>query len=240
VNHLKKSISRWGVGTQKAHGGFWSGPDRWSPGVLIEHKWENAMTVDQRSWGIRRNIQLEDVLTPEDILTLLVSTVSCGGNMLVNVGPTKEGTIIPIFEERLRQMGTWLKTNGEAIYATVPWTHQNDSLASATPVWYTSGKDSLDGFVYALVIGWPVNGTLTLGSARANPGVTKIEFLGLKGSDLEYNQIEGGLQIQFPQASQVLAECSNCNWVYGLKMSNLEPVFDNYENNIEVDILYMN
>lgn len=196
------------------------------------------MTVDQRSWGIRRNIQLDDVLTPQDILTLLVSTVSCGGNMLVNVGPTKEGTIIPIFEERLRQMGTWLKTNGEAIYATVPWTHQNDSLASDTPVWYTAGKDNLEEFVYALVIGWPANGTITLGSTRAIAGATKIEFLGLEGSDLKYNQIDTGLQVQFPQSSQVLTECGNgCQWVYALKMNNVEPVF---ENEADIDILYLN
>jgi len=34
---------------------------------------------------------------------------SCGGNMLINVGPTKDGRIVPIFEERLRGLGGWLK-----------------------------------------------------------------------------------------------------------------------------------
>ncbi len=42
----------------------------------------------------------------------------------MNVGPTKEGTISPIFQERLLQIGTWLETNGDAIYETIPWAYQ--------------------------------------------------------------------------------------------------------------------
>jgi alpha-L-fucosidase len=49
------------------------------------------------------------------------------------VGPTKEGIITPIFEERLRLLGAWLNDNGQAIYKTKPWTYQNDTLYSG--VW---------------------------------------------------------------------------------------------------------
>jgi alpha-L-fucosidase len=49
------------------------------------------------------------------LLLTLAQTVSNGGNLLVNVGPTKEGIIPVIMQERLKQMGQWLNTNGEAV-----------------------------------------------------------------------------------------------------------------------------
>ena len=205
-------------------------------GVLIDHKWENAMTVDSDSWGIRRNIQLSEVLTPEDILTLIVSTVSCGGNILINVGPTKEGTIIPIFQERLKQIGSWLRVNGEAIYETTPWVHQNDTLAKENPVWYTAGKGDLAGAVYALVIGWPEGDSITLGSVNALSKATTIKFIGLNDANLDFEQTADGLNIKFPSLSSVLNGCgSGCQWVFVLKMENVAPVTE--ENFVKIDLI---
>jgi len=63
-----------------------------------------------------------------------ISVDSCGGNLLINVGPTGDGRIPAIFEERLLQFGSWMSVNQEAVYATRPWRYQNDTV---TPyVWY--------------------------------------------------------------------------------------------------------
>ncbi|XP_044270191.1 alpha-L-fucosidase-like [Tribolium madens] len=147
---------RWGSNTMCTHGGFYTCSDRYNPGFLLPRKWENAMTVDGPSWGYRRNAMISDILTPSELITTLVETVSCGGNILINVGPTKEGTISPIFQQRLMQLGTWLSINGDAIYDSSPWTAQNDT--SPAPIWYTAKNET----VYAIVLEWPTKNVVTL------------------------------------------------------------------------------
>lgn len=118
---------RWGNETLGRHGSVYTVQDRFNPGVLQKHKWENAMTIDKNSWGYRPDAPLSDYYGTQYLIDQLVSTVSCGGNLLLNVGPAKDGTINPIFEERLREIGGWLAVNGGAIYNSRPWTYQNDT-----------------------------------------------------------------------------------------------------------------
>lgn len=47
----------------------------------MHHKWENAFTVDSGSWGYRRNMQIREILTIEELLQQIVTTVSCGGEI---------------------------------------------------------------------------------------------------------------------------------------------------------------
>ena len=64
-------LSRWGRGCAQKHGGFYSGPDRFVPGHVMEHKFEDAMTVDKESWGIRRNININDIYRIEELIGLI-------------------------------------------------------------------------------------------------------------------------------------------------------------------------
>jgi len=76
---------------------------------------------------------------------------------LLDIGPTHDGLIPIIQEERLMQIGSWLQINGDAIYSTSPWRVQNDSASQ--DVWFTAGKD---GALYAIFWDWPSNNQLQL------------------------------------------------------------------------------
>jgi len=182
---------RWGNGDSCLHGGYYTCDDRYNPGVLQPHKWENALTIDRNSWGFRRNADINDMLSIEELLFQLASTVACGGNMLLNVGPTSEGTIIPVFEERLRQIGAWLKVNGESIYSSVPWRAQNDTAADT---WYTKSRK---GDVYAIVLSWPSDSVVRLTEPVLTSSTTMV-MVGLEDYDLKFSRQGGYVNIELP------------------------------------------
>ncbi|CAG2100456.1 unnamed protein product [Medioppia subpectinata] len=180
---------RWGPGAHGKHGDFFNFQDRYNPGVIQKHKWENAMTLDKKSRGYRREAKSEDYLSIHDLLTTLAKTISCGGNLLINIGPSHDGVIKPVFEDRLRDLGHWLSINGEAIYESKPWTHANDTK--------TAGKEKT---VYSIVLFWPKNNDLELGSLD-HKTVQSIQLLG-DNTDLTFKAGSGtSTHITFPYIS---------------------------------------
>ncbi|XP_063225982.1 alpha-L-fucosidase-like [Bacillus rossius redtenbacheri] len=210
---VKSSVvanDRWGKGVKCKHGDFYTCRDHYNPGHLIRHKWENCDTVDKNSWSFRRNARLADYHSVEELLARLVSTVSCNGNYLLNVAPTKEGVIPPVYEERLRQLGAWLALNGEAIYSTEAWSHQKD--AASPGVWYTKSKDGSS--VFALVLQWPKNNVLHLGSPRLSDE-SNVTLLG-NNMALEWAPASSGIKVTFCSR-----EDAKSDWAWALKLTNV-------------------
>lgn len=109
---------RWGK-VRGEHGGYFtteygSGFD--DPDIL----WEENRGMGM-SFGYNRIENIDDYRTEQELIYMLVDLVSRGGNLLLNIGPTADGRIPVIMQERLLQLGAWLDINGEAIYGTRSW-----------------------------------------------------------------------------------------------------------------------
>uniref|UniRef100_A0A8C8ZKP3 Alpha-L-fucosidase n=1 Tax=Prolemur simus TaxID=1328070 RepID=A0A8C8ZKP3_PROSS len=183
---------RWGKNCSCHHGGYYNCQDKYTPQSLPDHKWEMCTSIDKFSWGYRRDMVMSDIKEESEIISELVQTVSLGGNYLLNIGPTKDGLIVPIFQERLLAVGKWLSVNGEAIYASKPWRVQIEK--NTTSVWYTSKESA----VYAIFLQWPANGVLNLKSPIST-STTTVMMLGIQ-EDLKWSpDPDKGIIVHLPQ-----------------------------------------
>jgi alpha-L-fucosidase len=130
-------------------------PPRGLPGV----DWETCMTMNDH-WGYNKHD--DNWKSTAALLRTLVDVASKGGNLLLNVGPTAEGTIPEPSVVRLREMGRWLSVHGEAIYGTeaspfpdaLPWGRCTQRVGH--------GPDGLRTTLYLHVFDWPEDGRLVV------------------------------------------------------------------------------
>jgi len=139
--------------------------------------WETCMTINE-TWAYNKNDR--NFKSTTQLIRMLIDVASKGGNFLLNVGPTPEGTIQPEFEERLRGIGEWLKVNGEAIYGTTYGPLQD------LPYGRTTAKGKT---IYLHVFDWP-QGRLQVPEIHG-----KVESVKL---------LAGGAAVKFTQAGSVL------------------------------------
>ena len=86
---------------------------KWPEENGVKIPWETCQTFSG-SWGYYR-----DENTWKDnkqLLVLLIESVSKGGNLLLNVGPTARGTFDYRADKALSEIGEWMKFNNRSIY----------------------------------------------------------------------------------------------------------------------------
>ena len=110
-----------------------TGPPSTRPGMpKADHPWEEDRGMAY-SFGYSRTETLEDYRTGQDLVWMLADLVSRGGNLMLDIGPTADGRIPVVMQDRLMEIGNWLAVNGEAIYGSGTWKHTCQWSAGQQP-----------------------------------------------------------------------------------------------------------
>jgi len=206
--------------------GDYGTPEQFIPDGGLDYDWETCMTMNG-TWGFK---SYDHNWKPTKVLLFnLIDIASKGGNFLLNVGPTAEGIIPKASVARLREIGAWLKVNGEAIYGTSPWRKRKEGPTdisfinsyegdyadfvepeyTAADIAFTSKGDT----VYAICLAWPDEKVQikSLGKeALDDVEVVDVSMLGVTGK-LRWKRDADELTVYFPDEKP-------CKYAYVLKI----------------------
>jgi alpha-L-fucosidase len=178
-----------------------STPEQRVGGMNVVRPWETNMTIC-RQWAWKPDDTMKSL---DDCLRILVTTVTGGGNLLLNVGPMPDGRIEPRQVERLKEIGAWMEQNGTAIYRTRggPWA--NGSWGGST---YRDNKI----FVHLL----------------QNPALGRLKLAALPHAITAARLLNGGASIPFTQTDTAvtleLGQAAFRSPVTILELTTAEPV----------------
>ena len=126
------------------------------PEGALQAPWQSAASMFDETWSYRswqkRGDKHEKAM---EKLRSLINVVSHGGNFLLNIGPRGDGSVVEFESEVLKEIGAWLKENGEAIYATEASPFRED---------FAWGKSTRKGNKLYLILSgeYPANGAIEL------------------------------------------------------------------------------
>lgn len=192
---------RWGSDSRGKWGDFATSEYASDADKKFDRPWEECRGIGE-SFGYSRHEDLERYLSGEQLVHMLVQIVSKGGNLLLNIGPRADGGIPVIMQERLAEMGAWLKVNGEAIYGT----RMLENAPKQDKIFFTKkGND-----IYLITTEWKEKIDIKLDKTAK-----KVSLLGLDET-VKIKSKNGSLSITAPNVNPANNPCDYA-WVYKIE-----------------------
>lgn len=164
----------------------------------VDRPWIDDMKISYRGWCY---VQDQRYKSANEVIDGLIDRVARGGGLLFNFSPKADGSVPAEQKKTMLEIGRWLRTNGQAIYATRPWKVVGEGNEAklrargwkfidcdASDVRFTRSKDA--STLYAIVLGYPKGGKLRI-STLSNQ--TRIAEGGIESVTL----IDGGRPVQW-------------------------------------------
>ncbi|HEX8938302.1 MAG TPA: alpha-L-fucosidase [Sphingomicrobium sp.] len=185
--------------------------------AILADPWQSETCIGE--WHYQRKLfeqpgEYGGYMHPRDAIHWLADTVSKNGTFILNIPGRPDGTLDSKAQRILEAIGAWMRTNGEAIYATRPWkvygegpvsikegSFQGNSIRNVTAndIRYTRNKAGT--IVYAIALGWPEAEMKlrSLGTAASTrPGrVEHVELLGTHQRP-KWTQTSSALRVALP------------------------------------------
>ncbi|MFM9370613.1 alpha-L-fucosidase [Streptomyces sp. Da 82-17] len=128
--------------------GDYATPEQYIPAEPPPGPWEACLTMNT-SWG--HVPQDHDYKSAREILHTLAEVVSKGGNLLLNVSPTGDGTLPPEQRDRLAALAEWTTTHGEAVTGVRPGLAPGMFYGPTARRTHPDGSETL----YLYLLSWP-------------------------------------------------------------------------------------
>ena len=191
---------------QKSQGRWVEDLERGIMPNIDPYPWQTDTSIGD--WFYDRNWKFRPVSW---VIHMLVDNVSKNGNLLLNIVQRPDGSLDPDVETMLRELADWNAIHAEAIFGTRPWlvygessvkvkggSFKEDFKYNAREIRFTTKGATL----YAIALGWPEDGRLTVRSLAKPPGedvnaITRVSLLGYKGR-LQWKQSADGLAVTLP------------------------------------------
>ncbi|HEY8718624.1 alpha-L-fucosidase [Pengzhenrongella sp.] len=157
--------------------------ERGTMGGVLPEVWQNDTAVSKGAWCY---VEGHDYKTLPDLVAELADVVSKNGVLLLNVGPTAQGTIPAPEQELLEGIGAWLSINGEAIFGTRPWliaaegptqvavgsfTDGDLPTYTSEDIRFTTRTDVTGEYLYAILLARPADGVARINAFGSGTGL---------------------------------------------------------------------
>ncbi len=173
--------------------------------------WQTDTAVARNSWCYSKG---NDYKSAQSLVCCLIDIVSKNGALLLNIGPKADGTIPDEDAQILKDIGKWLKINGESIYNTRYWSTYGEGPTETAVGSYTDGVDSEytsqdmrftynAPYVYVNVLKFPADKKVLIKSMRTDGEIFSglIDSIEVLGSDMSvsFNHTAEGLEVEFSE-----------------------------------------